>query len=272
MFDLDPEHLHIAAEKLKAGEEMAIITVLSTTGGQAWRPGTMMILDQYGESIGGSIAEGSLREIIRQEALRCMSRGVSRQFSLGIEAGIIEIFIKVITNKEQLIIVGSGSLVQDIYHIACILGYHIIIVDSHPETLNRERFPLAAELLLGDVAEQLNTCTIDDKTSIIITSHHHEADQPALLAVVESPARYIGVLGNKRKVTAHFSKLNDLGIAENLIERVHVPIGLDLGGQKTAEIALAVMAEIQAVKYGRQGGFLTIKHIKKGIERREELF
>lgn len=272
MPDIKAELLSLAAKRLEAGEEMALVTVLSNNIGLVCPSGTMMILDQYGETMGISIAEGSLQESIRQEALKCMSRGVSRQLTLCSEAGTMEIFIKVITHKEQLIIVGSGNLVQDIYHIASILGYRIIIVDSHPETLNRERFPLAAELLLGDVIEQLNTCNIDEKTSVIIVSHHHEADQSALQAVVNSPARYIGVLGNKRKVTAHFSQLNALGIAEGLMDRIHVPIGLDLGGQKTAEIALAVMAEIQAVKYGRTGGFLTIKGVTKGVERREELF
>jgi len=271
MFDLEPGVLRWLADKLETGEEMAIITVLSTTMGQESRPGTTILLDQYGEIIAGRLGEG-IGETIRQEALKCMSRGVSRQVSVQSPAGIMEIFVKVITYKEQLIMVGSGSLIQDVYHIASILGYHIIIVDSHPETLNRERFPQASELLLGDVVEQLGTINIDENTSIIIASHHHEADGPALQAVVNSPARYIGVLGNKRKVTAHFSQLNEMGIAEHLIDRVHVPIGLDLGGQKTSEIALAVMAEVQAVKYGCPGGFLTIKHEKKGIERREELF
>lgn len=271
MFDLEPGVLRLLADKLETGEEMAIITVLSTTMGQENRPGAMIILDQYGEIIAGCLGEG-IQETVRQEALKCMSRGVSRPISVQSPAGVMELFVKVITHKEQLVMVGSGSLIQDIYHIASILGYHIIIVDSHPETLNRQRFPQASELMLGDVVEQLGAISIDEQTSIIIASHHHEADVAALQAVVNSPARYIGILGNKRKVTAHFSKLNEMGIAEHLIDRVHVPIGLDLGGQKTAEIALAVMAEVQAVKYGREGGFFTIKHIKKGIERREELF
>jgi len=271
MFELDVALLNKAAAKLETGEDLAIITILAGTMGQEYRPGTMMILDQYGEIMGGDTGQG-IPENIRQEALKCMSRGSSRQVTLRTETGVIELYIKAITNKEQLIIVGSGSLVQDIYHIASILGYHIIIIDNHPETLNWERFPQAGELLLGNAVEQLATIDIDEHTSIIIASHHHEADQPALQAVVTSPARYIGVLGNKRKVTAHFSKLNEMGIAEHLIDRVHVPIGLDLGGQKTAEIALAVMAEVQAVKYGRSGGFLTIKETSRGIERREELF
>ena len=63
-----------------------------------------------------------------------------------------------------------------------------------------------------------------------------------------------------------------MGVDDELMNRVYIPVGLDLGGQKTSEIALSVMAEIQAVKYGREGGFLSVKHIKKGIEKREELF
>lgn len=272
MSDLEAVLMRQAAERLEAGQEIAIITVLSTTIAQESRPGAMMLLDQYGEIIAGSIGSRPMQEAIRQEAQKCMSRGVSRRFTLQSEAGIMELFIKVATSKDQLIIVGSGSLVQDIYNIAIVLGYYIIIIDQHPETLNRGRFPQADELLLGDIVEQLNNCHIDENTSIVICSHHHEADQPALKAVIYSPARYIGILGNKHKVIAHFSLLNSMGVSENLIDRVHVPIGLDLGGQKTAEIALGIMAEIQAIKYGRPGGFLTIKQERKGIVQREELF
>lgn len=269
---MNSELMRLIADKLDNREDLAIITVLSTNIGQECPPGAMMVLDQYGEILGGNIGAGPSQEIIRQEAQKCMSRGLSRTFKLSAEAGSLEVFIKVFANKDRLIIVGSGSLVQDIYQIASLLGYYIIIVDNRAETLNRDRYPQAAELLLGDIVESLNSCAIDENTSIVIASHHHEYDQPALQAVIYSPARYIGVLGNKRKVTAHFAMLNEMGAAEPLIDRVHVPIGLNLGGQKTAEIALAVMAEIQAVKYGRPGGFLSILHEKKGIERREELF
>lgn len=175
-------------------------------------------------------------------------------------------------NRDPLIIVGSGSLVLDIYRFAVLAGYRIIIIDDHPETMTRDRFPLAQAVQCGDIAELLKSCEITDNTSIVIASYHHEWDEVALLAVIHSPARYIGILGNKRKVTAHFSKLNSLGIAESLIDRVFIPVGLDLGGQKTTEIALAVMAEMQAVKYQRPGGFLTIQHVKRGKVERDELF
>ena len=160
-------------------------------------------------------------------------------------------------------------MVQDLYELALVVGFNVSIIDNRPETLNRERFPLANELLLGDIVELLQSSTIDSNTSIVLISHNHEYDEPALLAVVNSPARYIGILGNKRKVTAYFSKLNEMGVTEELMNRVYVPVGLDLGGQRTSEIALAIMAEIVALKYGRPGGFMSIRSITKEMDRHD---
>lgn len=264
--------MRLIADKQERGEEIALITVIASNLMQAGRPGAMMVVDQYGQVIGGDIGDSTLQEMARKEAEKSMSKGLSRRIILSSENKQMEVFINVFCQKDKLIIVGSGSLILDIYQLAVNMDYSISIIDNKAETLNRERFPLANELLLGDIVELLGSMEINANTSIVIASHHHEYDEPALQTVINSPARYIGVLGNKRKVTAYFNKLNAMGIAEELMNRVYIPVGLDLGGQKTSEIALAIMAEIQAVKYGRPGGFLSIKHLKKGIEKREELF
>ncbi|MDD3364329.1 MAG: XdhC family protein [Syntrophomonas sp.] len=173
---------------------------------------------------------------------------------------------------DRLIIAGSGNVAFNIYKIALILGYRITVIDHRAETLTREKFPEANELLLGDIVELLGAYDVTETTSIVLVTHNHEFDEPALQAVIKSPARYIGVLGNKRKVTAYFSKLEILNISEELMNRVHIPIGLDLGGELAAEIALAAVAEMQAVKYGRPGGFVTIKHVNNEIKKHGELF
>lgn len=264
--------MRLATKMQENQEEFALVTVISSNLRQDCLPGAKMVIDQYGLIAGSDIEDSLLQEEIRKEAERCISKGLSRKIKLSTENGSIEVFINAVCHKDRLIIIGSGHLVLDIYQIAAIIGYHITIIDDHPETLTRERFPQANQLLLGDVIELLQSCTIDENTSIVIASHHHEWDEAALQAVIRSKARYIGVLGNKRKVTAYFSHLNIMDIPEELINRVYMPIGLDVGGQKTAEIALAIMAEIQAVKYQCPGGFLTIKQATRGIEKREELF
>lgn len=269
---MKPSLINLAADKLNSGEEIALVTIISSNLLQNGQPGALMVVDQYGQIIGGGIGDETLQEMARIEAEKSMSTGLSRKLSLSYENKQTEIFIKVFCHKEKLIIIGSGNLILSIYQMAIHLGYRIIIVDNQPDTLTRERFPLAEQLLLGDIAENLGSIEIDANTSVVIASYHHEYDDVAIQAVINSSARYIGVLGNKRKVTACFSRLNALGVDDELMNRVYIPVGLDLGGQKTSEIALSVMAEIQAVKYGREGGFLSVKHIKKGIEKREELF
>lgn len=174
--------------------------------------------------------------------------------------------------NDKLIIAGSGRVAWYVYKYAAMLGYQIIVVDNMAETLTQERFPEAVELRLGDVVQLLQTAAIDANTSVVIVTHHHEYDEAALLAVINSTARYIGIMSNRRAVTSHLSKLESLGIDDALIARVYTPIGLDIGGQKAAEIALAAVAEIQAVKYGRPGGSFTIKQSNRGREKRDELF
>lgn len=269
---MEPSLINLVADKLNCGKEIAIITVISSNLLQNGQPGALMVVDQYGQVIGGGIGDKTLQEMARFETVKSMSTGISRKIFLSHEDKQAEVFINVFCHKEKLIIVGSGNLVLSIYQIAVNLGYRIIIIDNQPDTLTRERFPLADQLLLGDIVELLGSTEIDADTSIVIASYHHEYDDVAIRAVINTPARYIGVLGNKRKVTACFSKLNAMGIDEELMNRVYIPIGLDLGGQKTSEIALAVMAEIQAVKYGREGGFHSIIHLEMGIAKREELF
>lgn len=267
-----PYLMRILAAKQEQGEEAALVTVIASNLMQLGQPGTMMVVDQYGLVAGGYIGDDTLQEMARKETEKSLSKGLSRKVMLSSDGKEMEIFITVFGHKDKLLIVGSGNLVLDVYQMAVILGYSISIIDNQPETLTRTRFPLARELLLGDIVELLGTWEIDANTSIVIASHNHDYDEPALQAVINSPARYIGILGNRRKVTAYFSKLNALGVAEEKMNRVFIPIGLDLGGQKTSEIALAVMAEIQAFKYGRPGGFMSTKNLTTGIERREELY
>lgn len=172
---------------------------------------------------------------------------------------------------DSLIIAGSGNVAWNIYRFASALGYKITIIDNRAETLTQGRFP-EARLLLGDIVELLNTCKITAATSIVLVTHNHEFDEPALQAVIKSSARYIGIMGNKRKVTAYLANLKSRGIKDDLIERIYLPIGLDLGGELAAEIALSAVAEIQAVKYGRSGGFISVQEVTHTNQIHDELY
>lgn len=178
-----------------------------------------------------------------------------------------------IDGGESLIIVGSGNVAWNVYRIAVILGYKITVIDNREKTLNRQRFPEASQLLLGDdVISLLKSCPITETTSVVLTSSHHEFDLAALCELAGSPVRYVGALGNRRKVTAYYAVLEAISVPPQWLERVHVPIGLDIGGHIAAEIALSIMAEIQSVRYKRPGGFVVLQERRKGIGKRDELF
>lgn len=175
-------------------------------------------------------------------------------------------------NNDKIIITGSGNVAYYVYKFASLLDYNIVIIDNDEEMLTRERFPLAGELILGDIIENISRYDITRDDSIVIVTRRHEFDEAVLKTVIYSPTRYIGVLCNRHQVGNYFSKLTAMGIADELIEKVHAPIGLDLGGQRAAEIALSVVAEIQAVKYNRPGGHMLIKGRNSRNEERDELF
>lgn len=269
---MESNPLRVFANKQDVKEEAALVTIISSNAMKGCKPGEMMVVDPHGVILCSTVEDSLVQETAKDAAVQCISRGVSRKVLLSSAEDSIEVFVNVFSTGDRLIIAGSGPVALNVYQIAQMIGYRITVIDNRGEMLTRERFPEACELLLGDIVEQFKSCVIDTNTSIVIATHHHEFDWPVIEAVIESPARYIGALGNNRAVTSYYRKLNSLGIPEQSINKLHTPVGLDLGGKKTAEIALSAMAEIQAVKYGRSGGFLIVKQPPKVPEKKEDLF
>lgn len=251
--------MRLLAEYQEANKEAALITVISSEDINNCSIGAMMLISAEGEVVAGSLGGELIEKKAAEKGKVCINRGLSRKVFIDVPEGNVEVFINSFCNKDSLIIAGAGAVAQNIYKFAKVLGYRITIVDNRAYMLSKERFPEAHELLLGDIVENLQSCSITENTNIVIATHHHEFDEMSLETVIFSPARYIGVLGNSRRVAGYFNNLKSINIPDELIKRVHSPIGLDLGGKRTAEIALSVMAEIQAVKYQRTGGFISQK-------------
>lgn len=245
--------MRLITEKHEDNQDMALITVISSGQGS----GSMMAVGKDGEILWGSVGSKAIDYQAAEEAKIALKRGLCRNVQIAAESGRMEIFINALCSQDTLLIAGAGNVARHVYRYACILGYKVCIFDNRAEMLTWEKFPEARELMLGDIAEKIASYNITADTSIVIASHNHEFDQDILRAVITSPARYIGMLGNKRRLAAMFEHMRNVGISEEQIANVRAPIGLDLGGRKTAEIALAIIAEIQAVKYGRKVGLVS---------------
>tara|TARA_R110002111_G_scaffold262882_1_gene342717 strand:+ start:16417 stop:17520 length:1104 start_codon:yes stop_codon:yes gene_type:complete len=148
----------------------------------------------------------------------------------------------------QLVIVGCGHIGQKVAELANDVGFEIIAVDDRREYCNAERFPAAKQLIVGNFDSALSDFSVNQDTFIIIVTRGHNHDEEALGHLAETPARYIGMIGSKRKVKLIFEDLLRTGTPREALAKVHAPLGLDIGSQTVPEIALSIVAELVAYR------------------------
>ena len=146
--------------------------------------------------------------------------------------GSLALFIEVFAPRPMLLIVGGGYIGRPLAEMARVLNYDVRVVDARDER-----------------STVLDPASVTGYTYIVLVTEDHVSDEVALRALIDSPAPYIGMIGSRRKCRMVLEHLRADGIAENLLARVHAPIGLDLGGTTPAEIALAILAEIEMVRH-----------------------
>jgi len=152
----------------------------------------------------------------------------------------------------RLVIAGAGHVGQALARLASELAFEVTIIDDRADLASPERFPTAAHRTVGDIEAELRRVAIDPRTYIVIVTRGHRHDGKALAAVVNSSAKYIGLIGSKRKVKTIFDDLREQGIPLERLLQVHAPIGLEIGAVTVPEIAVSIAAELVAVRRGRQ--------------------
>ena len=153
----------------------------------------------------------------------------------------------------HMVIVGAIHIAIPLHRLAKLMGYHVTVVDARAKFATAERFPEADEILVKWPDEALAGITLDRSTYIVILTHDPKFDLPALRAVVGRDVRYIGAIGSRKTNQNRFDELRSEGFSDDQLALVHGPIGLDLGGRGAEETALAIMAEVTAVRYSATG-------------------
>lgn len=146
----------------------------------------------------------------------------------------------------RLLIAGGGHIGLALARLAAQLDFHITVIDDRADFANPERFPPPMESIAADIEATLRRLPVDPHTYIVIVTRGHRHDQAALAAVIDSPARYIGMIGSRRKVRLIFDALRAEGVAEDRIARVHAPIGVPIGSVTVPEIAISIAAQLIA--------------------------
>ena len=161
-----------------------------------------------------------------------------------------ETFINVFNPALRLVVVGAVHVAQHLVQMARALGYQVVIVDPRTAFATEERFG-DVEIVREWPEEGLPEMGFDERTALIVLSHDPRIDDPALILALSSKAFYVGALGSRKTHAKRVERLLEAGVAPDAIERIHAPIGLDIGAEGAAEIALSIIAEITAEQRGK---------------------
>ncbi len=174
-----------------------------------------------------------------------------------------DLYIEVLRPPSTLIIFGAGAVAIPLVTFAKNLGFRTVVVDGRARFANRERFPDADDIRVGIVSEIAGQMQFNASTPIVLVAHDYKIDVPVLEKALAGDAPYIGLLGSRRRGAAILQMLRESGVAEHQLSRIRNPIGLDLGGETAADIALSIVSEVIAVMHGKSGSPLSTKNREK---------
>src|SRR5918999_703486 len=234
------------------GAAAVLATVVEADGGMGVEPGAKCLIRE-GQLRVETIGNAPVIDAIVNESAARLREEKSQLVSLDLPAlgGKLEVFFEVMPAPPKLIVVGAGHIAVPLVQIAKVLDFFVTVIDDRLMYANRERFPAADEVLVGDMAQMLKEMTITPSSYIVLITRGHKYDEPCLRQLLHSKAKYIGMIGSRRRIKACFQRFRDQEkVAEEVIERVYAPIGLDIATQTPAEIALSILAEVTKVRRG----------------------
>src|SRR5256884_8646346 len=206
-------------------------------------------------TIGGGCVEAEVwqaaREVMESEKPRTLTFNLNQnpKYDTGLVCGgTLDIFVEPVLPAASLYIFGAGHVSASLYKVAQNAGFDVTVVDDREAYANRERFPDAKEVIAEDFEKATARITPNESSYIVIVTRGHRDDMRVLRWAVQTQARYIGMIGSKRKTIAIFRELTKEGIPAHLFERVHAPVGLDIGAVTPEEIAVAITAELIAIR------------------------
>lgn len=242
----------------RAGRRGALATIVSVRGSiPSFKTAKMLVRDDGSivGTIGGGCVEAEVwqaaREVMEQEKPRSLTFNLNQnpKYDTGLVCGgTLEIFVEPVLPVPMLFLFGAGHVAVNLYKVAHNSGFEVTVVDDRETYANRERFPEASQIYSSDFEQAMAALSPNESSFIVIVTRGHRDDMRVLRWAVETQARYIGMIGSKRKVISIYRELQKEGMPAHLFERVHAPVGLEIGAVTPEEIAVAITAEMIAVR------------------------
>lgn len=229
---------------IEANESVALVTVVKATGDYAAFLGQRALL-WLDKAPLGDLSLEMISDHTLEDVHRCLNQRRPQMLTYAAADGELQLFVEVQRRPPTLLIVGAGHVALPLAQLGKMIEFEVVVLDDRASFANRQRFPLADQVLAQPFRETLRQWPIDTDTYIVLVTRGHSHDVECLLEVIDSPARYIGVIGSKRRIKAVFELLEkEQGLDPVKFENVYAPIGLDIGAESPAEIAIGIIAEI----------------------------
>ena len=248
--------LQAVVNALEARESIALITVTDAEGDLAPAIGRhCAIWADADRPIVGDLQLGALTETVLQDARAALDRRRHEKLAYTTDTGAARLFVDVQAQAPHLIIVGAGHIAVPLAAIAAINDFDVTVLDDRPQYAHPARFPSADQVIAGDFRGELQELRrrgrLDNHTYIVLVTRGHQYDVDSLLEVLDDPLAYVGMIGSRRRIRAVFDLLeSEKGIDPARFTGIYAPIGIDIGAQTPAEIAVCIMAEIINLRRG----------------------
>jgi|SRR5579875_1003713 len=251
-----PELGDVAAD-IRDGRPVAVATVIS---GHAERTGHRLVVRP--EDAGAAATSGSLGSERLDAAVRDDARGLLRQGRTGVlhygpdgerRGDDIAVFVASYAPRPRMIVFGAIDFAAAVARMGSFLGYRVTVCDARPTFATSKRFPDADEVIVDWPHRYLAATEVDERTVICVLTHDPKFDVPLLEIALRLPVAYIGAMGSRRTNEDREARLRELGIGDELLAKLHAPIGLDVGGRTPEETAVSIAAEIVGARWGGSG-------------------
>ena len=234
-------------EEVEKNRKVALVTVVSASGTSPAKQGLSMAVTDD-ETTFGTIGGGGVEFEVTSQALQQLEKEETTTYCYKREDVEVEVLIKIFNSREKLIIVGAGHVAYELYKIANLQKFYTVIFDEREDLTNRDRFRQADEIHCGDIEKGLEEYDIDDKCFIVACGPTHYQDQIAIRKCIDRGAKYVGMLGSRKKIATIKENLLSEGVSAESLDKIYAPIGINTGGDSVNEIAFGIFGEILAIK------------------------
>jgi len=264
----------------REGRRGAVATIVNVRGSiPSFRTAKMLVRDDGSivGTIGGGCVEAEVwqaaREVMESEKPRNLTFDLNQdpKYDTGLVCGgTLEVFIEPVLPPALLYIFGAGHVAINLCQVAANAGFDVVIADDRTSYATRDRFPAARDVHALDFGEAMRILDPDESSYVVIVTRGHRDDMRMLRWAVQTRARYVGMIGSRRKVIEIYKALQNEGLPAHRFDRVHAPIGLDIGAITPEEIAVAITAELIAIRRHADAALPHMSWFGGGGSRREE--